>query len=61
MSLPRHLASRVFGRNRERKPCAFMRTFRLDSTFHILDVGVDDHERCPHENYLEQHYPWRAD
>ena len=58
MSLTRRLASRVSGRNRERKLRGFMETFRLTSASRVLDVGFTDHEYVPHENYLERHYPW---
>jgi len=58
VSLPRRLASRISGRNRERKLHLFMTTFGLSSTSRVLDVGYTDPEWVPHDNYLEQHYPW---
>ena len=56
--LARGYASRISGWNRERKLRLFMQTLRLTSTSRVLDVGYRDHEYGPHENYLEQHYPW---
>ena len=36
----------------------FMRDARSQQPSRVLDVGFRDHEYGPHENYLEQHYPW---
>lgn len=49
---------RISGRNRERKVRLFMETLPLTSSSRVLDVGFTDHEYDPHDNYLEQHYPW---
>lgn len=58
VSLARRFATRVSGRNRQRKLRLFMDTFGLRNTCQVLDVGFTDHEYVPHENYLERHYPW---
>ena len=58
MSLPRRLADSVSVRSRKQKLQAFLETFAPTSATTVLDVGFNDHEYVPGENFLEKHYPW---
>jgi hypothetical protein len=53
-------AYRVSGYNRKRKWALFERLVRPEPSLTVLDVGFNDVEHSATDNYIEKHYPWRA-
>ncbi len=54
------IANKISKRNRDRKYFYFKEKVGFTSKTKILDVGFADHEFSPIDNYLEKHYPFRA-
>ncbi len=52
------LSMRISGNNRKRKYEQFLRTFHIDASTTILDVGYSSVEYTGSENYLEKNYPY---
>lgn len=59
-SLVTRLGYRVSGWNRSRKWETFTRELQPTESTTILNVGYTDLEYFSDENFLEKHYPWRA-
>lgn len=52
------LANYISKMNRTRKYELFLNTFRPTSTSSILDVGFNNEEHSPVDNFLERNYPY---
>ncbi len=53
-----NLANRLSAFNRGRKWNRFLEWMRPDTGTKVLDVGFNEREYSPVDNYLERHYPW---
>ena len=53
-------AYKVSGYNRKRKWALFERLIRPTADLTVLDVGFNEIEHSSTDNYIEKHYPWRA-
>ncbi|MEX0749719.1 MAG: class I SAM-dependent methyltransferase, partial [Dehalococcoidia bacterium] len=53
-------AYRISGFNRRRKWEIFLRDFAPQPADRVLDVGFSDNEYSATDNFLEKHYPYRA-
>ncbi len=53
-----NLASRLSAYNRERKWRLFLRMVRPGPDTRVLDVGFNEREHSPVDNYIERRYPW---
>lgn len=52
------LASRLSAYNRDRKWRLFLRMVRPGPDTRVLDVGFNEREHSPVDNYIERRYPW---
>lgn len=54
------IANAISKKNRDRKYRYFKEKIGFTSDTKVLDVGFANHEFSPIDNYLEKHYPFRA-
>lgn len=52
-------ANNISGKNRKRKFDYFINNFAITPQSTILDVGYNNTEYSPYDNYLERHYPYQ--
>lgn len=54
------IATRISSGNRDRKWRLFLEAVKPTSSTTVLNVGYNNNEYSPVDNYLEKHYPYRA-